>query len=672
MTGGPQPQPPRNSTAEDRCAAERAFEEARSHHRAGRIAEAELLYQQTLDADPRHAGALHCYGILALHSGHPAMAADLIGKAVAVDASDAGYHLDFGAALSAQGKLEEAIASYERALELNPNMPEVLCNLANAVLRLGRAGEAIARYEQALAIAPDVPQALANLGNILWQQGRLDEAIARCRQALSIQPDFPDALVTLGNALREKGELDQAVVSYRRAVLLKPDFAEAFSNLGNAFRQQGKLREALACYRHALAINPEFPEALSNLGDALQEEGKLADAMACCRRALMLDPSCADAHYNLGSILLDIGRLEEGRQHYEAAVVLRPRNAHYYFSLVNSAPVQPGDPHLAAMETLARDIDSLVPKDQIALHFALGKAYADLGERERSFRRLLEGNRLKRQQQGYDETAELAAFSRLEAVFNRALIERNRNVGDSSSLPIFVIGMPRSGTTLVEQILAAHPLVFGAGELTELAKILACVPPPPSGPQQMPELVATLPGDQIRQIGTAYAENLRTRAPWAERITDKLPENYLYAGLIHIALPNARILHIRRDPVDTCLSCFSQLFSEGHAYSYDLAELGRRYKAYARLMDHWRSVLPPGAMLEIRYEELVGDFEAQARRIIDYCGLPWDPACLAFHKIDRPVRTASASQVRRPIYGSAVGRSAPYREMLQPLIGALR
>jgi tetratricopeptide (TPR) repeat protein len=681
------------------------FEEAVRHHGAGRLADAHRLYRRILETDPQHADALHLFGVLALQSGHAAVAADLIRKAIALDPAAAAYHVNLGSALATQGQLEEAIASHRHALALDPNSSEAYCNLAQALWHSGRPAEASAAYEQALAILPNSPQALANLGNVLWQQGRTAEAIARCREALAIEPNFPHALATLGNALRDEGELEEAIASFRRALSLKPDFAEVWSNLGAALRDQGNLeeaitcckralvlkpsytqalvnlgavlrdqgnlQEALACYRQALSTDPDSPQALANLAQGLQDEGNIADAMACCYRALALDRACDSAYNCLGISLMNLGRLEAAKEHFEAALALEPRKVEYLFNFADINRFAAGDRHLRAMEDLAADADSLSPQESIALHFALGKAHGDLGNHEQSFRHLLQGNRLKREELVYDEAPELQLFERVRRVFTPELIERHRGVGERSPLPVFIIGMPRSGTTLLEQILAAHPLVFGAGELTELDNALSSVGPPPGAPAQLPERIATFTGAQIRQIGVRYLENLRVRGPWAERISDKLPENFRLAGLIHIALPAARIVHIRRDPVDTCLSCFSKLFTEGHAYSYDLAELGRYCKAYERLMDHWRSVLPPGAMLEIRYEELVANVEQEARRLLDYCGLAWDPACLAFHKGGRPVLTASAGGVRQPIYGSSVGRSNPYRAMLQPLTEAL-
>ena len=323
------------------------------------------------------------------------------------------------------------------------------------------------------------------------------------------------------------------------------------------------------------------------------------------------------------------------------------------------------------MEELAAKTDGLSKTDRLQLDFALGKAYADLKDHARSFARLRSGNAAKRATVSYDESAALAFFDRIKAVFTPALIRAQSGGGDPSAMSIFVIGMPRSGTTLVEQILASHPTVHGAGELKTLNDIVHNVHDPAGNPAPFPEFVPALDGDSLRQIGLHYIATVRQLSHHGERITDKMPSNYYFAGLIHLALPNAKIVHCVRDPVDTCVSCFSKLFSGEQVHTYDLGELGRYYRRYERLMAHWRRVLPAGRLLDVRYEDVVADLEGQARRLLAHCGLEWDDRCLSFHQTDRPVRTASATQVRRPIYNSAVGRWRVYEKELGPLLKAL-
>ena len=366
-----------------------------------------------------------------------------------------------------------------------------------------------------------------------------------------------------------------------------------------------------------------------------------------------------------------LGRTEEARRAFEKAIELAPRRVLFYAGLAEMRRFAKGDRHLAAMKKLARDPATLGGEEQIQLHFVLGKAFADLAQHDRSFCQLLAGNTLKRQQINYDEAAVLAEFDRIRAVFTRGVMQDKRGLGHPSSVPIFIIGMPRSGTTLVEQMLASHPKVFGAGELSDFHDAVVRLAARDGVLQPYPEMVSSMTGPRLFALGADYLAHVRRMAPSADRITDKMPGNFVAAGLAHLALPNARIIHIRRDPIDTCFSCFSTLFAADHPYAYDLGEIGRYYRAYAALMEHWLDLLPEEVMVEVQYETLVTDFEREARRIVAHCCLDWDDACLAFYRTQRPVQTASMLQVRQPIYQSSIGRWRPYEDWLGPLLAAL-
>jgi hypothetical protein len=317
----------------------------------------------------------------------------------------------------------------------------------------------------------------------------------------------------------------------------------------------------------------------------------------------------------------------------------------------------------AARETAQSD------NDRLQLDFALAKAYGDVQDHRRSFTHLLSANKLKRALVPYDEAGMLALFDRIQAVFTGDVLREKQALGGgaASPAPIFIIGMMRSGSTLVEQILASHPAIHGAGELPALSEVVNTMRGP--GGESYPDFVPSLDAQAIRRIGEAYLAKLP--ATNKRYITDKMPTNFFFAGLTHLALPNARIIHTVRDPLDTCLSCFSKLFTTEQYHTYDLAELGRYHRRYQQLMAHWHHVLPPRRVLDVRYEDVVADLEGQARRIIAHCGLAWDPSCLSFHNTERPVRTASMLQVRQPLYQGALGRAEAYAEFLAPLRDAL-
>jgi len=675
-----------------------------AHHQAGRLARAEKFYGDALRLDPASADGLYLRGTVFFQTGRLEDAIREIGAAVELNPDNPGALYSLGAALQQQGRLDEAIARYGDALRLKPDYHQALNNLGNALQEQGRLDEAVATYTEALRLKPDFHQALNNLGNTLKDQGKLDQAVAAYAEALRLRPDYPQAhnnlggalkdqgkldeaiarygealrlkpdyyqaLNNLGTALKDQGRLDEAIARYGDALRLKPDYYQALTNLGNALREQGRLDEAVAAYARALRLEPGSPESLYNLGNALQEQGKLDEAVACYQQALELKPDSPDASLNLGIALTVSGRLDEAYRAYETAVALAPTRGVYYRMLADTGRVTPDSPHLRRMEELAADMAALPEADRMELHFALGAVYGDLGRHEPSFRHLLAGNRLKRKSFAYDEAGTLALFERIRAVFTAELLAAAPGAGAPSRLPVFVVGMPRSGTTLVEQVLASHPQVFGAGELVDMQRLAETLVSA-DGLAGFPEAVAALPGEALGRLGNAYLDALRAHAPDAGRIVDKLPDNFLRIGLIHLALPRARIVHVRRDPVDTCLSCFSKLFTDQLDYAYDLAELGRYYRAYEALMEHWRRVLPPGVMLEVRYEELVSDLEGQARRILAHCELPWDEGCLAFHRNRRPVRTASATQVRRPLYAGSVGRWRVFDDVARPLLDAL-
>jgi Tfp pilus assembly protein PilF len=492
---------------------------------------------------------------------------------------------------------------------------------------------------------------------------RLAEAVESYDKALALKPDYVEALNNRGIVLMELKRPAEALASYDKALGLKPDYAEALSNRGNALMFANRLAEALASYDEALGLKPDFTEALNNRGNALRKLKRHEEALASYDRAIAIKPDYAEAHNNKGILSIELGCLNEARNSIENAIRLAPRRVRLYYNLTESKRLRSGDPHVRAMEELAQDMSSLTADEQIDLHFALAKAFSDVEDHARAFRYLLDGNALKRKQTVYDEAAILGTFERTRAVFTAELMSSKKGLGEPSCIPVFILGMPRSGTTLVEQILASHPKVFGAGEIDNFDKVIAAL--------RFPEKVSLMSGEQLRQLGASYVDDISVGAPAVTRITNKTPENFCFTGLIHLVLPNARILHTRRDPVDTCLSCFSKLFAENHPYAYDLNELGRYYRAYEKLMDHWSGLLPKDVMLEVRYEEVVADLEGQARRIVAHCGLEWDAHCLDFHQTKRPVRTASATQVRQPIYKNSVGRWRAYEPYLGPLLAEL-
>ena len=567
------------------------------------------------------------------------------------------------------GRWTEAEQIYRQILAIDTRHADSLHLLGMIEYQGGRHEAAMEMIRTAIAINSKEAAYHSNLGTVLQAQGNLNEAAACYERALALKPHWAEIQSNLGNILLAQGKLDEAAACQERALALKPDFSEAHNNLGNVRKAQGKLDEAAACYERALALKPDYISAHNNLGNAFVTQDRIDEAVAHYERALALKPDHAEAHNNLGNIFKDQGKFDDAMAHYGRAIAIRPDYAEAHFNRAEIKTFHRGDADLAALEALAGRDD--LPADKaLYIHFALAKALEDSGDYARAFEHLRKGNALKRRQIHYDETAVLELFQRISTVFDSSLFDRFQGEGDPSSVPIFVLGMPRSGSTLIEQILASHPQIHGAGELTDLEMaantvLSAAIASSVSGVR------SALDGATLRRLGQAYLARLPALADGKVRIVDKLPGNFLHIGLIRLILPNARIIHTMRDPIDTCVSCYSKLFTSGQHFSYDLAELGRYYRRYSELMTHWRSVLPPGAMLDVSYEDVVDDLEGQARRLIDYCGLPWDDRCLDFHKTSRPVKTASAVQVRKPLFRSSLQRWRKYETGLAPLLDEL-
>ena len=673
--------------------------------RQGKFEEALASHTSALKLKPDNVEALNNRGNVLRALGRIDEALASYDKALASDPNYADAFNNRGMVLRDMNRFEDALASYDRALVLNPNLVGVHNNRGVVLSELERSDEALSSYDRALSLSPNLVATLTNRGHLLQQVDRADEALADFDKALASDPSYIDAINGRGSALQRLNRVDEAEKTLRHAIRLKPNYAEAFCNLGAVLIDLGRFVEAEAVIRRAIELKPASPAALCTIGKVLIDLDRYDEAEAVIRRTLALKPGHAQAHFILGTALIELGRSDEAEQASRRAIALKPdlAGAHLNLSValmelgrlteareaaekaIALAPSEPanfrqlgevrtyvaGDPYLTALEALSKHEAPLGTEKQIDLHFALGKAYADTGRIEDELRQLLAGNKLKRSRIEYDETLILGKMERAQRVFTSEFMRASQGAAEPSSKPIFIVGMPRSGTSLVEQILASHPHVFGAGELKLFERALADVGSTMNKAPGYPEIALHMSGEHFRELGGRYLAGIQQLAPAASHVTDKMPANFIVAGLIHLALPGATIIHTVRDPVDTCISCFSKLFTEGSFHTYDLAELGRYYRHYAALMAHWHRVLPAGRILVVNYEDVVADLEGAARRVVAHCGLPWDQRCLDFHRTERVVRTSSAAQVRKPIYASSIGRWRAYQSLLAPLIAEL-
>jgi tetratricopeptide (TPR) repeat protein len=683
-----------------------AFKLAGEHARAGRLVQAEGILRQILKQRPNDPEALHQLAIVAHQAGKTPFAVQLIDRALTVnpnvhlfqaniaemyrrigqpqkaiehgqravalkpDAADA--HNNLGIAYFDIGDFDTAITCYDKAITHRPRFAEAISNKGNAYRQTRRYAEAEAEYRRALAINPSYAEAYNNLGSVLRDLERPAEAEAAYKRALTLKPAYLEALNNLILAYKDLKQFDQGIATAQQALKLQPQNSDALAYMGAIYVEQDRLDAAFDALKKSLAIAPNKAETLNMLGRAYFEADEPTKAIQVYQRAIALKPDFGDPYNNMGNALKELGRFDEALKAFETCLALNPEAIGTYVNLVDTYKFRSSDDrHVKAIEAQIAHPEGLSEERRMQMSFAAAKVYDDLKRYDEAFPLLLTGNALKRKTIAYDEPTILGYFGRLKNVMTADLLREKSGGGVQSDTPIFVLGMPRSGTTLVEQILASHPRVAGAGELKDMSSTVNSVRAKDGKVMPFPEFVPVATPAEIARVGEAYLQKLKRRAPEAERITDKMPSNFYFLGLIYLMLPGAKVIHTNRNPVDTCVSCFSKLFAGEQSQTYNLGELGRYYRAYHGLMAHWRQALPTGTFLDVQYEEVVADTEAQARRILDYCGLEWDARVLDFHRNERPVKTASSSQVRQPIYGSSVARWRNYEKFLGPLLQEL-
>jgi tetratricopeptide (TPR) repeat protein len=439
----------------------------------------------------------------------------------------------------------------------------------------------------------------------------------------------------------------------------KPDSAEAHNDLGTALRRQGRLDEAAASYRRALEAKADFAKAHGNLAGVLRLQGRTSEAEASCRRAVDLDPRLVPALVLLSELQADQGQFDAALASLEHAIAVEPRSPQAWAGLARWRTMTGSD--RAWLVQAQQMADGGLPRQQeVLLRYAIGKYFADVQAFDQAFASYHRANELERLgKHKHDRQLLARAVDILIRTYDRAWLTRTRNEASDSQRPVFIIGMPRSGTTLVEQILASHPAAFGAGELPFWETALHA--------HEAAVLHAQTSNATLLRLAKEYLHLLETLEPGAQRVIDKMPGNFMFLGWIRAALPHARIIHMRRDPIDTCLSIYFQHFETAPAYTNDLEDLAHYYTEYSRLMTHWRTILPAGAMLEVPYEELVADQEGWSRRLLEFIGLPWDARCIDFHRTARTIVTASKWQVRQKISKTSVGRWHSYADFIGPL-----
>lgn len=576
-----------------------------------------------------------------------------------------------GQAYAEAGRFQEARDLYQEVTRAAPRDAEAWFMLSALNGQMERYDEAISCGLKAIALQHDYADAHYNLGQAYMHLGRLDEAALAYAEVLKREPGHSHALNTLGLIYAMQCKTGEAVEYYHKALKAKPDNAEAYANLGNALRDMGGAGEAETCYRTALRINPVLIKAQLGLGMTLLSQGRSDEALSAFDAVLAVELGSVEAVAGKAMVL-------EKQHEFDAALAMlqplieaeceQPRVLQAYF---NVARHYGKAAEAAAMLEKAVANPVLLPGDKASLCFQLGAYFDKQGDYDTAFEQFRQANAVHMLSYS-DPSKSLLRMDEIMRLFDAALFRTAPRAANTSVKPVFIVGMPRSGTTLTEQVLSSHPAVFGAGELPFIGDIAVRLPFLQGDGNAYPvTLEGKLTQALLDEIAGSYLKQIDNLAPpEALRVSDKMPHNFLHLGLIALMFPQAHIIHCKRNPLDTCLSIYTYPFNAQHPYSADMRHLGEHYSKYQQLMQHWKKVLPL-PMLEIQYEDMVADQEGMSRKLVEFCGLEWDDNCLRFYENKRVVNTISYDQVRRPIYRKSVERWRNYESHLDALKLAL-
>ncbi len=631
---------------------------------AGEPRRAESICREHLDKDADSVDHLRLLGRALMMQSRLPEAEQIVRRALALQPDFPPLHEDLGSIAAMQQRYEEAVISFRTALRLDPGLKLVQKKLGQALAALGRGAEADAALEAWFgqdAGRSDVAVALNHL-----RAGRKDDAVSTLRKALRENPDNVDALHTLAQAYwGNEQRVSDIEALLRRATELAPRHVSAWLLLGMLLLDCDRPDESIACHRRVVEIEPGHAAAWSGLGAGYAKVGNMEQSGAAYARSIELQPGNPGIHMSYAHTLKSLGHRPDALREYRAAIALKPDFGEVYWSMANLKVFRFEPSEVTAMEEQLQRPD-LSESADVHFRFALGKAYEDLGDYDRAWEFYHSGNQRQRPLVSYDPVGFEARHAEIAEVFSREFLEGHAGQGFDSDAPIFIVGLPRSGSTLIEQILASHSRVEGTLELAILGDIAVSTGRYRRERGEYPDAVRELRAQDFRAYGKQYIDETRIYRTTAKaRFTDKLPNNFSHVGFAHLILPNATIINARRHPLDSCLGNYKQLFGKGQNFTYDMEELALYYRQYHEIMRHWHQVLP-GKVLDVHYEETVGDFEAQVRRILAHCGLAFEESCLRFHETERAVRTASPEQVRQPLYTRALGTWRRYEKHLGP------
>ena len=527
----------------------------------------------------------------------------------------------------------------------------------------GEFEEAIGQIKALNESYPNVPLLFNLIGACYRELGHLEGSIQMFKTAVQIKPNYAEAFFNLGFALKEKGNIDESIESYKKAILIQPNYPDAYNNLGNILKDDKKdLIEAIENLEWAVAYKSDFAEAHNNLGLALSDFGRAKDAIKSFETAVKIKPDYDSAYFNLAMVSKDLGNKDKFIKNIEKAINLRPNWGDAHLHLSRAKKYKKNDPKISEMESYLSNSE-LDVIDRIALNFALAHIYESHDNHEEQFRYLNEANRLRKNELNYSIDKDIKLFDRIREVFNSKLVILDKDdIKTSKIKPIFIVGMPRSGTSLVHQIIGSHNKVYGAGELNQLNQFVV-----PFLKNHDP--IKGFIKEDLLKVRNQYLQYIESLNVNEKIVIDKMPLNFRHIGFMISAFPEAKIIHMNRDPMATCWSIYKYYFN-GNGYSYDQNDLANYYHLYKKLMDFWRQLFP-NKIFDLYYEDLTNEQEEQTQSLLNYCELDWDENCLKFYQNQTAVRTTSALQVKQKIYQGSSDVWKKYEDYLQPLVNGL-
>lgn len=630
--------------------------------RAGKPEVAETVCREHLNSHPESVEHLRLLGHALMQQQRYAEAETQLKIAIELAPDYPPLSEDLGSALAQQHKFEDAIPIFEQALRLDPGLANAHKKLGQALAAIGRGLEADEAFEAYFEKDPDTGAVAVGAEHI--RAGREDEAIQCFRNALKDNPDNVDAMRFLAAVyLKQEKKLRDAEALLQRATEIAPNFAKAWLDLGHAYKKRAKRMEAIDAFRRATELEPGNGMAWERLASTTASAGYPEAAVEAFAKAVAVSPKAAGFHMGYGHALKTLGDQPASLRAYREAIRLRPDFGEVYWSMANLKIFKFEDAEVEAME---EQIENPELKESTDVHFrfALGKAYEDRKDYDKAWDYYHSGNERQRPLVKYDPVDNSTEKDAIRTYFTRDRLSKTEGHGYADEGPIFIVGLGRSGSTLVEQILASHSQVEGTEELSVLGNLSDSISRYRTDNQRFPAVLDSMRPLDWHALGLEYLDGAkRYRMTDKPIFTDKLPNNFPFVGLLHLILPNAKIINARRHPIDTCLGNYKQLFGHGQNFTYDIFELADYYKEYCLTMDHWNEVLP-GKVLDVHYEELVTDLEGQVARILEHCDLPFEEACVRFHETERAIKTASSEQVRQPIYKGGMGKWRKYESHL--------